>query len=267
MFFGRFANPEFCHVFLPFSGKNSPICHVLLTFSGENPRIFHDFQMSLGCLRLQVRRIKFSLYDGVARKDVRSFLGLSPVRRRQGCNCNLETRDLWWQAQLERDRATTAIWELEIFWGQASWKATGLQLQSGNSGFLGAGPVGRRQGYNCNLGTRGFWWQAQLEGDRATTAIWELEIFWWQAQLKGERATTAIWELETDIWWQAQLEGDRATTAIWELEIFWWQAQLKGERATTAIWELEIFGSRHSWKATGLQLQSGNSRFFGGRPS
>ena len=63
--------------------------------------------------------------------------------------------------------------------GRPSWKATGLQLQSGNSRFLGAGP------------------------DRATTAIWELEIFWWQAQLKGERATTAIWELVV-FWWQAQ---------------------------------------------------------------
>ena len=40
-------------------------------------------------------------------------------------------------------------------------------------------------------------------GDRATTAIWELEIFWWQAQSEGDRATT---------------------TAVWELEIFWRQA-------------------------------------------
>ena len=182
------ANPDFCHVFLPFSGKNSQTCHVLLTFSGENPLIFHDFQTSLGCLRLQVRRIQiFSL-------------------------------------QLEDDRAAAAIWKLEILWWQAqlggtglqlqsgisrffggrpSWKATGLQLQSGNSRFLVVGPVGRRHGYNCNLGTRDFWWQAQLEGDTATTAIWELEIF----------------------------------------------------------------GGRPSWKATGLQLQSGNSRFFGGRPS
>jgi len=63
-----------------------------------------------------------------------------------------------------------------------------------------AGLVGRRQGYNCNLETRDFWGQAQMEGDRATTAIWELEIFWWQAQLKGES---------------------------WELEVFWWQAQCK----------------------------------------
>ena len=86
------------------------------------------------------------------------------------------------------------------------------------------GPVGRRQGYNCNLGTRDFWGQAQLEGDTATTAIWEFEIFWWQAPLKGERATNAIWELE-------------------------------------------IFGGRLSWKATRLQLHSGNSRFFGARPS
>ena len=26
--------------------------------------------------------------------------------------------------------------------------------------------------------------------------IWKLEIFWWQAQLEGDRATIAIWELE-----------------------------------------------------------------------
>ena len=58
-----------------------------------------------------------------------------------------------------------------------------------------------------------------MERDRATTAIWELEIFWGQAQLEGDRATTAIWELEI-FWWQAQLKGDRATTAIWELEYF-----------------------------------------------
>ena len=47
-------------------------------------------------------------------------------------------------------------------------KATGLQR------VLVAGPVGRRHGYNCNLGTRDVWWQAQLENDMATTAIWEL---------------------------------------------------------------------------------------------
>ena len=114
---------------------------------------------------------------------------------------------------LKGERATTAIWELEIFGGRPSWKATRLQLQSWNSRFLVAGPVGRRQGYNsnlgtrdflvagpvkrrkgynCNLGTRDFWGQAQLEGDRATTAIWELEIFWWQTQLENERATTVI---------------------------------------------------------------------------
>ena len=178
MFFGRFLVQirNFAMFFCPFSGKNFQICHVLLTFSGENPRIFHDIQKSLGCLRLQVRRIKFSLYDGVAPKDVRSFLGLSPVRRRQGCNCNLETRDLLVAGPVGRRQ--------------------GYNCNLGTRDFLVAGPVGRRQGYNCNLGTGDFWWQAQLKGDRATTAIWELEIFWWQAQLKGDRATTAIWELE-----------------------------------------------------------------------
>ena len=132
------ANPEFCNVFLPFSGKNSQLCHVLLTFSGENLRIFHDFQKSLGCLRLQVRRIKFSFYDGVARKDVRSFLGLSPVRRRQGCSCNLETRDLLVAGPVGRRQ--------------------GYNCNLGTRDFLAAGPDGRRQGYNCNLGTRDFWW-------------------------------------------------------------------------------------------------------------
>ena len=87
-------NPEIYHDFLQFSGKNPGSYHVFRTFpganpvlpcfsalfrqefsnlpcfsdfSGENPRIFHEFQKSLGCLRLQVRRIKFSLYDRVAR--------------------------------------------------------------------------------------------------------------------------------------------------------------------------------------------------------
>ena len=64
---------------------------------------------------------------------------------------------------MEGDRATTAIWEREIF--------------------LRAGPVGRRQGYDCNLGTRDFLVAGPVEGDRATTAIWELEIFWWQVQV------------------------------------------------------------------------------------
>ena len=83
---------------------------------------------------------------------------------------------------------------------------------------------------------------AQLEDDRAATAIWKLEIFWWQAQLEDDRATTAIWN-------SSFLFGGRPS----------W----KNDRATTAIWE--HFGGRPSWKVTGLQLQSGNSRFFGGR--
>ena len=55
-----------------------------------------------------------------------------------------------------------------LFGGRPSWKATGLQLQFGNSRFLRAGPVGRRQGYNCNLGTRDF----LVAGPVA------IEIFW-----------------------------------------------------------------------------------------
>ena len=64
-----------------------------------------------------------------------------------------------------------------------------------------AGPVGRRQGYNCNLGTRGF-----LVAGPVGRPNWKVtgpqlqsgnsRVFWWQAQLEGDRATTAIWELE-----------------------------------------------------------------------
>ena len=81
---------------------------------------------------------------------------------------------------------------------------TQVQLRSGNSKFF-------------------YWWQAQLEGDRAATAIWELEIFWGQ-QLEGDRATTAIKELEI-FWWQVLLQS----------RFFGWQAQLENDRATTVI--------------------------------
>ena len=191
------------------------------------------------------------------------------------------------RAQLEGDGATTAIWELEIFGGRPSWKVTELQLQSGNSRLFGAGPVGRRQGHNCNLGTRDFLdgrpsWKMtglQLQSGNSKFLV---------AGLVGRRqGYNCNLGIRVFFGWQAHLEGDRVTTAIWELEIFggrpsWkvtglqlqsgnlrffgWQAQLEGDRASTAIWELEIFGGRPSWKVTGLQLQSGNSRFFGAGP-
>ena len=52
------------------------------------------------------------------------------------------------------------------------------------------------------------------------------------------------------LWWQAQLEGDRATIPIWNLKFFLAEAQLQ----------------LRSGKATGLQLQFGNLRFFASRP-
>ena len=64
---------------------------------------------------------------------------------------------------------------------------------------------------------------------------------------------------------QAQLEDDRAAAAIWELEILVaGRALFEGDGATTAIWELEGFlvASPHGRQQLGLQLQSGNSRFF-----
>ena len=43
-------------------------------------------------------------------------------------------------------------------------------------------------------------------------------------------------------------------------QIFRQQTQLQLQSGNS-----RFFGGRPSWKATGLQLQSGNSRFFGGR--
>ena len=60
-------------------------------------------------------------------------------------------------------------------------------------------------------------------------------------------------------WWWAQLEGDRSTTAIWELELF---ARRLSWKMTEQSGNSRLFGGRSSWKATGLELQSGNLRFF-----
>ena len=88
------------------------------------------------------------------------IFGASPVEDNRATTATWELEvttpsgDLRWQ--LENDRATTAIWKLESFGGRSSWKVTRRQLQSRNSRFLVACPAGKRQGYNCNLGTRDF---------------------------------------------------------------------------------------------------------------
>ena len=56
---------------------------------------------------------------------------------------------------------------------------------------------GSKPSCNCDLGPRNFFggrpsWKAT--GPKATIAIWELEV-WWRAQLEGDRAATAICEL------------------------------------------------------------------------
>lgn len=55
-------------------------------------------------------------------------------------------------------------------------------------GVLGRRPSGKATGLLLKF----LKWQAQLEGDRAATTIWELEVFWWQVQWEGDRAATAI---------------------------------------------------------------------------
>ena len=100
-----------------------------------------------------------------------------------------------------------------LFGCRPSWKASGLQLQFGNSRFLGAGPVGRRQGYNCNLGTRNFLVAGPVGRRQGCNCSLRTRGFF-----GGRRtATTAIWELE---FWVAGPVGKWATTAIWVLAVF-----------------------------------------------
>ena len=79
-------------------------------------------------MALEASKKVHSLFLTVSEVSERMFaasLGLSPVGRRRGYNCNPGTRDFLGQAQLEGDRATTAIWELEFILGsRSSWKAT-----------------------------------------------------------------------------------------------------------------------------------------------
>ena len=133
---------------------------------------------------------------------------------------------------MEGDWATTAIWKLEI---------------------LGAGPVGRRQGYNCNLGTRDF----LVAGPVA-------EIFWvagpvgkWQDYNCNLRSRGFL------RWWLVRRQGYNdefgLVTVDLALSHFRQQTQSQLRSGNLKI----LFGGRPSWKATGPQLQSGNSRFWG----
>ena len=81
------------------------------------------------------------------------------VRRRGGFLFSLLIRLLLLgsSAQLDGDRANTAITEHAVYWWQAQLEGDkGYNCNLGTRDFLVAGPVGRRQGYNCNLGTRDY---------------------------------------------------------------------------------------------------------------
>ena len=102
---------------------------------------------------------------------------------------------------------------------------------------------GRRQGYNCNLGTRGF-----LVAGPVGRPNWKVtgpqlqsgnsRVFWWQAtglqvqpgysRFFGGRRQGYKCNLGTrDFLVAGPVGSGRAPTAIWKLEIFWWQAQLQ----------------------------------------
>ena len=139
--------------------------------------------------------------------------------------------------------------------GSPSWKMTGLQLQSENSWFLPWWLVVRRQCYNDKyrgLVTVDFTLLDFSAANPVATAIWELEIFK-VAGLVGRRQGYNCDLGTRDFWGRAQLEGDRAATAIWELVVFWWQ--------TNCYLGTRVLGGRPSWEMTGLELQSGYSRF------
>ena len=208
-------------------------------------------------LWLKVRRIKFSLYDRVARKDVCSFLGFSPVRRRQSYNCNLKTWDFLVVGPVARRQGSNCNLGTQDFLvvGPVE-RRQGSNCQSGNSRFFEAGPVGRRQGYYCFF----------LSGCCMAQRVVVRAVALLSAKTKCDRATTAILELE-NFGWQIQLEDDRATTAILELENFWVADPVGRRQSYNCNLETWDFWERSSWKTTELQLQSGNLRFFGGRPS
>ena len=148
-----------------------------------------------------------------------------------------------------------------------------------------AGPAGRRQGYNCDLGTRGFlvagpvgrrqWLKTTCQ---EAVFLCKLSLFPFVCVLLDFFPCVCVlagscfpyhWDL---LWWQAQLGGDRGyncnlgsrgflaagpvTTAIWELEIFWWQAQLEVDRAATVI-----LGSRDFWWQALLESDLAGSCF------
>lgn len=147
---------------------------------------------------------------------------------------------VWCQVKLEGNRATTAIWALEIFGDRSSWKVTGRQ--SGNLIF---------------------WRQVQLEDDNGSRRLVRKLLFFasclyfveslvescfscywlslvaWYGQLRFLR------EFQSDVlsW---LLEGDKAATTI-KVEIF--GADLTGRRQSYN-WELEIF-----WQQAQLQLR------------
>ena len=76
-----------------------------------------------------------------------------------------------------------------------------------------------------------------MEGDRAdraTIAIWELEV-WWRAQLEGDRAVTAVCELVVC------LVADEGDSYDCYLGTRVWVVGPVGKWATTAIWVLAVF--------------------------
>ena len=198
--------------------------------------------------------------------DILPASGPVPVTRPLGYNCNLGT---WNFPGGRPSQKATGLHNYNLgTWnfpgGRPSQKATGLQLQSGNLKFsLAAGPVKSRQGYNYNLGTWNFpggrpsqkatglqlqsgnlkfsGRQAQSEGDRATTTIWQLEIFRAAGPVRrrqGYNYNLGTWNFPGG---RPSQKATGLQLQSGNLKFSWRRAQSEGDRATTTIWELKIF--------------------------
>ena len=184
-----------------------------------------------------------------------------PVGRRQGYNCNLGTRAFWGQAQLEGNRATTAIWELEIFAGMPSWKATGLQLQSGNSRFFGGRPSWKATGLQLQSGNSRFF------GGGPSRKATGLQLQSGNSRFFGGKPSWKATGLQLQsgnsrflvIGPVGRRQGYNCNLGTRDFLVAGPVGRRQGYNCNLGT--RDFFGGRSSWKATGLQLQSGNLKF------
>ena len=107
---------------------------------------------------------------------------------------------------MEGDRATTEIWELEIFGGRPSWKVTGHNCNLETEDFFGGRPSWKITGLQLqSRNSRFFDGRPSWEGDRATTQSGNPRFCGGPVGTQLQSGNSRFFG------WQAQLENDRAT--------------------------------------------------------